>query len=273
MPMTKGSRNERWLDGDDERALGRDVLAPDAAEAEVQVEERLQDAAGQPVDERVDAAPARTIEKGLAIHAFDTRHWWPRLQFDDADRSRTDSTRSPRRSHRRRGVVRAGAARHARLRRRLLRRELLGKAVTRGPAWPAVGFALHLLNGAAFGAAYANVAPRLPLPVLGARPRPGHGRAPLDLADDRRRRSRPPRAQGLSGPLGQQPRLRPGHLAPPVLRHRPGRVGAPLQRRPTTPASRPTSTSPPPTATATSSTPWARRSRRQRYARARPTPE
>ena len=41
---------------------------------------------------------------------------------------------------------------------------LLGKAVTRGPAWPAVGFALHLLNGAAFGAAYANVAPRLPLP-------------------------------------------------------------------------------------------------------------
>jgi hypothetical protein len=41
---------------------------------------------------------------------------------------------------------------------------LLGKAVTRGPAWPAIGFALHLLNGAAFGAAYANVAPRLPLP-------------------------------------------------------------------------------------------------------------
>jgi hypothetical protein len=41
---------------------------------------------------------------------------------------------------------------------------LLGKAVTRGPAWPVVGVALHLLNGAAFGAAYANVAPRLPLP-------------------------------------------------------------------------------------------------------------
>jgi hypothetical protein len=42
--------------------------------------------------------------------------------------------------------------------------ELLGKAVTRGPAWPAVGAALHLLNGAAFGAAYASFAPRLPLP-------------------------------------------------------------------------------------------------------------
>jgi hypothetical protein len=42
--------------------------------------------------------------------------------------------------------------------------ELLGKAVTRGPAWPVVGTALHALNGAAFGAAYANFAPRLPLP-------------------------------------------------------------------------------------------------------------
>ena len=38
---------------------------------------------------------------------------------------------------------------------------LLGKAVTRGPSWPVVGFALHLLNGAAFGAAYTNIAPRL----------------------------------------------------------------------------------------------------------------
>jgi len=43
--------------------------------------------------------------------------------------------------------------------------ELLGKAVTRGPAWPAVGVALHLLNGAAFGALYATLAPRVPLPA------------------------------------------------------------------------------------------------------------
>src|SRR2546422_8917739 len=42
--------------------------------------------------------------------------------------------------------------------------ELLGKLVTRGPAWVPVGTALHLANGAVFGAAYANVAPRLPLP-------------------------------------------------------------------------------------------------------------
>jgi hypothetical protein len=42
--------------------------------------------------------------------------------------------------------------------------ELLGKLVTRGRAWPAVGLAMHVANGAAFGAAFAGVAPRLPLP-------------------------------------------------------------------------------------------------------------
>jgi hypothetical protein len=42
--------------------------------------------------------------------------------------------------------------------------ELLGKAVTRGAAWPAVGLALHVANGALFGALYAHAAPRLPLP-------------------------------------------------------------------------------------------------------------
>jgi hypothetical protein len=43
--------------------------------------------------------------------------------------------------------------------------ELLGKAVTRGRAWPVVGLALHLANGALLGAAYANVAGRMPLPA------------------------------------------------------------------------------------------------------------
>jgi hypothetical protein len=42
--------------------------------------------------------------------------------------------------------------------------ELLGKLVTRARGWPAVGLALHLANGALFGAAYASVAPRLALP-------------------------------------------------------------------------------------------------------------
>jgi len=42
--------------------------------------------------------------------------------------------------------------------------ELLGKAFTRGRAWPAVGWALHLGNGALLGAVYASVAPRMPVP-------------------------------------------------------------------------------------------------------------
>jgi hypothetical protein len=42
--------------------------------------------------------------------------------------------------------------------------ELLGKAVTRGDGWYPIGFALHVQNGAVFGAVYANVAPVLPVP-------------------------------------------------------------------------------------------------------------
>jgi hypothetical protein len=42
--------------------------------------------------------------------------------------------------------------------------EVLGKALTRGDGWYAAGLALHLQNGALFGAVYANLAPAVPLP-------------------------------------------------------------------------------------------------------------
>jgi hypothetical protein len=42
--------------------------------------------------------------------------------------------------------------------------ELLGKALTRGPGWYPAGLALHMQNGALFGAAYATLAPVLPVP-------------------------------------------------------------------------------------------------------------
>jgi hypothetical protein len=42
--------------------------------------------------------------------------------------------------------------------------EILGKLVTRGPAWRPIGLAMHLANGALFGAAYAAAAPSMPLP-------------------------------------------------------------------------------------------------------------
>ena len=43
--------------------------------------------------------------------------------------------------------------------------ELLGKALTRGPGWYPAGLALHLANGAFFGAVYANVARLVPAPA------------------------------------------------------------------------------------------------------------
>ena len=44
--------------------------------------------------------------------------------------------------------------------------ELLGRAVTSGNGWYPAGVALHLGNGALFGAVYANVAPVLPVPPV-----------------------------------------------------------------------------------------------------------
>jgi hypothetical protein len=51
--------------------------------------------------------------------------------------------------------------------------ELLGKAVTRGRAWRPLGLAMHVANGALFGAAYANVAGRIPLPAWARGPAAG----------------------------------------------------------------------------------------------------
>src|SRR6478672_4948623 len=44
--------------------------------------------------------------------------------------------------------------------------EILGKLVTRGDHWQPIGFALHVQNGAIFGAAYAQLKPSLPGPAV-----------------------------------------------------------------------------------------------------------
>jgi hypothetical protein len=44
--------------------------------------------------------------------------------------------------------------------------ELMGKLVTRGPEWRTIGLALHIQNGAIFGAAYALGKPFLPGPPV-----------------------------------------------------------------------------------------------------------
>jgi hypothetical protein len=44
--------------------------------------------------------------------------------------------------------------------------ELVGKLVTRGPQWRAAGLALHVQNGIAFGAVYAQLKPFVPGPPV-----------------------------------------------------------------------------------------------------------
>jgi uncharacterized protein DUF6789 len=44
--------------------------------------------------------------------------------------------------------------------------EILGKLVTRGDHWQPIGFALHVQNGAIFGAAYVRLKPSLPGPPV-----------------------------------------------------------------------------------------------------------
>lgn len=44
--------------------------------------------------------------------------------------------------------------------------ELLGKAVSRGDGWPATGLALHVQNGAVFGAVYAQLRRFVPGPAV-----------------------------------------------------------------------------------------------------------
>src|SRR4051795_4606456 len=44
--------------------------------------------------------------------------------------------------------------------------ELLGKLVTGGREWPLVGLAIHMGNGAAFGAVYSQLRPFAPAPPV-----------------------------------------------------------------------------------------------------------
>lgn len=67
--------------------------------------------------------------------------------------------------------------------------ELLGKAVVRGEGWYPAGIAMHMGNGAVFGAIYASVAPVLPLPPMLRGPAAAMAEHlalwPLTLATDR----------------------------------------------------------------------------------------
>ena len=108
---------------------------------------------------------------------------------------------------------------------------LLGKAVTRGPAWPVAGVALHLANGALFGAVYANVAPRVPLPSWARGPVAGLAEHlatwPLTALVGRAH----PARDEFPALWGSSRGVRAGDMAPRAVRGRAGRARAPPERR------------------------------------------
>ena len=115
------------------------------------------------------------MQKGLSVHDLGYRR--PRARLQCFDTVSVDVGRTARGALA--GAVAAGlwAAQSPLDQRvfgvRYLDEELLGKAVTRGRAWHPVGVAMHVANGALFGAAYANVAPAIPLPAWARGPAAG----------------------------------------------------------------------------------------------------
>ena len=224
--------------GEDDRPVLRDVLAPDAREAEVEMEERLEDRADEPVDDRVDAALAGApVQGGRASIAVSTRGARGPLQCaHDGDRPRDARCegRSPAASPPASG--RPAAARQARVRRAATTTSSCSAGASpgrRAPAGIRSGSRCTCGNGALFGAVYANVAPRAAAARRGAarrrRPRwpstsPLAARAPV--------RPLPPRARRAAAPDRQPPRVLAGGLAPPAVRRRARRARARLNASP-----------------------------------------
>jgi len=157
--------------GDDHGALSGNVLAPDPAETKVDVEERLEYGSDEPVDDRVRPLLPGPPVQPLLIHrtlAYPFRRRPLQLQVLTLGIDRTRTLRG--------AVCGAVAGAVWALQQPLDKLifasryddvELLGKAVTRGEGWYPLGLALHMQNGALFGATYANVAPAMSLaPML-----------------------------------------------------------------------------------------------------------
>jgi hypothetical protein len=156
--------------GDDHGTVSGNVLAADPAETKVDVEERLEYGSDEPVDERVgpllpgSPVQPRLIHRTLA-YPFRRRPLQLQVLSPGIDRTRTL-----------RGAVCGAVAGAVWALQQPLDKlvfasryddvELLGKAVTRGEAWYPLGLALHMQNGALFGATYANFAPAIPLPPM-----------------------------------------------------------------------------------------------------------
>ena len=197
-----GSMNERWLDDEDHRSLVRDVLAPDPAQAPVDVRERLQPGAHQPVDDRVDALGAgagvqRVCGPWVAVDSSSP------ISYTDARRARYSRTSWPSTAPApseallpapppRPSGPRSSRSTSASSAASTTTSSCSGASSPRGRAAYPVGLAMHIANGALFGAAYANASRALPMPGVAARAVGRVGRAPGDLAGHRRAVARAP---------------------------------------------------------------------------------
>jgi hypothetical protein len=147
------------------------VLEADPPHAEIDHEERLEGDANEPVEEEVDPGLTGALVQSLSLCVI---HDMSRTRGGPGRYSQATVSSAANRTRTLRGAL-SGALAAAvwglqqPLDKKLFASrfddvELLGRAVTRGDGWYPVGFAIHMTNGAAFGAAYANVAPSLPLP-------------------------------------------------------------------------------------------------------------
>ncbi len=225
--------------GEDDRPVG-DVLAPDPGQPEVEMEERLDDRADEPVDDRVGASSRGRAGAGIpapyeAIHLLRDERYSRRM--------------GPVATRTLRGALAGAAAAGVWAAQQPLDKqvfgsdyddvELLGKFVTSESAWLPIGLAMHLQNGALFGAAYANVAALDARAGRHARSAGRYRRAPGDLARGPDRRPRAPGAAPDPRPGREPPRVLAVVLAPRAVRLRPRRARAPPQPRRRAAAGRP----------------------------------
>ena len=221
----------------DDAARSGTCSRPMPREPEVEVEERLQDRARQPVDQRVDALGARArvervVRAGMrfAPHVLGYPPGPARYSPGHGPDGHANPARRPRRRGGRGGVGGPAAARPPRLRRPLRRHRAaraLGRVLRRrlagGRLRPARGQRRAVRRGLRERRALAARPGRAARPARRAR------RAPRDLAGHRRGRARAPRAVGPAAAVGLGPRVRPGDLAPRALRLRARRARAAAQ--------------------------------------------
>ena len=222
-----------------------DALAPNPAHPKIDAKERLQDRPHQPVNDSICTRfPSPSVQRLVnSLHIGVPVPGLPVTVAGLGHCHRPDPHAQRRRLRRDRGgrVGAAATARQARVRQPLRRRRAAGKAIIRGEGWYPLGFALHMHNGALFGAAYANVAPSLPIaPRSPPRASRGAHRALDHLAPRRTVSPLPSGPPAAAGDGAQSPGVRSGDVARRLVRASARRARAPrLDTQPEPPSPNP----------------------------------